>query len=515
MDLQGTQTEISTNELVQLCALDNELFAKTFFPGASRQESPPMHRQVDELLDDPRARLVNLLMPRDFAKTTKLRMFTGKRIAYGLSHTILYVAASETKASQNIQWLRNRIESKLGADGTTKAPLLSQVFSLRPGKKWTELELEIFHSNLEQPIWVLGVGITSDSIRGINFDDYRPDLIVLDDILTDENAKTKDARDKIADLVMGAVKNSLSPATESPNAKLVMLNTPQDVDDIATRAEKDQEWATLKLPCWTPDTLDAPPDEQMSAWEARHPSVTLRAEKNAAIAANRLSVFCREKEVRIITKENSLFRSTWLNFVEAADMPKFGEAVLSIDPVPPPDQQDVKKKNILKNDFEVHHVWRRHEGNFYLMESDAMRGHTPSWSVASVFRMARKWRVSRIIVEGVAYQKTLKWILEEEMKKRSQWFTVELFDAIKSKPVRINTLLHGPASNGRLYVQASDVSFIEQFTKYPNVEHDDELDCAAMAIGKLNNPYYEAGTDETGEVDNSNILPLKWKRNCP
>ena len=78
-------------------------------------------------------------------------------------------------------------------------------------------------------------GITG-SLRGINFDDYRPDLIIVDDPQTDETAATLEQRNKVADLILGAVKNSLAPATEEPNAKLVMAITPQHNEDISQQA---------------------------------------------------------------------------------------------------------------------------------------------------------------------------------------------------------------------------------------------------------------------------------------
>lgn len=504
---------LSTDELVKLCAVDNDIFCRTFFPKTARQPAAPFHADIWNNLEDPSKRFLNLVCYRDSAKTSLLRMFTGKRIAYNTSKTILYVGSSESHAVRSIQWIRSRIETKVASDGTARPELYAQVFGLRQGKKWTDTELEIFHGVDDQPIWIMGVGITGN-VRGINFDDYRPDLIVLDDILTDENGATREQRDKITDLVTGALKNSLSPASESPNAKLVMLNTPQAADDVVAKAALDKEWSTTRYSCWTPATEGLDVDQQVSSWEVRHPTSVRREQKRAAIAANRLSSFVKEQEVKIVSRETALFLPEWLQFYEAGQEPKFGQTVLFIDPTPPP-KETANAKKIARSDYEVIGAMRRSGGNFYLLDYEAIQGANPEWTIAKFFEMRAKWRPYKAVVEGVAYQRTLKWILENEMKRRNSWITVETFDDIRSKPIRIQTILHGPASNGRLFVRSEHLGFIEQFTTYPASEHDDILDGVSMGVAGLTSAYVDLGEGDYHEIDNRSIPKMKAKRGCP
>jgi hypothetical protein len=109
-------TKLSVDDLVQLCSVDDQLFCTTFFPKAARQPPAPFHADIWRNLNDPAKRYLNLVCFRDSAKTTILRMFTGKRVAFNVSKTILYVSASEAHAARSIRWLRTRIESKMGAD---------------------------------------------------------------------------------------------------------------------------------------------------------------------------------------------------------------------------------------------------------------------------------------------------------------------------------------------------------------------------------------------------------------
>src|SRR5690606_1146700 len=108
----------------------------------------------------------------------------------------------------------------------------------------------ILHGIDEQPITIIGLGVTG-SVRGVNIDDHRPDLIVLDDIMNDENVESKRGHEKLTDRVLGAVKESLAPENDQPLAKLVMLNTPQDFNDITQQALKDPQFKSAVFGCWT------------------------------------------------------------------------------------------------------------------------------------------------------------------------------------------------------------------------------------------------------------------------
>jgi phage terminase large subunit-like protein len=510
----AASSQVTIAELVKLSAINNGFFARQFFPKAARQRDPAFFREADELLDNPRYRYVNLRFFRGAAKTTKLRMYTAKRAAYATSRTILYVGASEGHAVRSIMWLRSAIT--VGGEATGEPTFFGKVFGLKPGRKWTESEIEVHHGVLGNPIWVLGVGITGN-IRGINFENYRPDLILLDDVVTDENAATKEQREKISDLVFGAIKNSLAPATEEPNAKLAILQSPIDSEDISALAERDAQFETRTFGCWTKETADLPLYKQESCWPERYPTEELRADKAAAINRGRLSIFLREMECKLVAPELCPLKPEWLRYYED-QAPLGGMTVLAVDPVPP--ASDVQlAKNLQNKDFEAQGVWRRVKGEYYLVDLVVNRGHDPNWSVNSILQLARDHRVSRIVLQRFTQEKTLKWLIEQEMRRRGMYFVIE--DTTEkqgiSKFKRIEGTLAGPASQGHLWVSKRHTDFIEQWTNYrPGKGHDDILDMSATALTALINPYLELGVDDYADLDDLPKLPaLKQKSFCP
>jgi hypothetical protein len=497
---------LTVAELVKLGAVDSEFYARTFFPQTFRQTSPAFAKEMWSPLEDPAARLVNLVCFRGSTKTTRLRTFASKRIAYGISRTVLYVGASERDAIRSVQWLRTQVE---------RNHLWRSAFNLHPGRKWEETQIEIEHKGFGHTIWVLAAGITG-SLRGINFDDYRPDLIIVDDPQTDETAATEEQRNKIADLILGAVKNSLAPVTEEPNAKLAMAITPQHKEDVSQQALKDTQWTSRVVPCWTYKTMDLEVEKQLSAWEERFPTRALRDDKKASIQRNKLSIFMREMECRLISPESASFQHPWLNIRQPGIKPQGCYAVLGIDPVPPPSDRAMAK-GLQGKDYECHYVWGRHNGEYHLLDCDRSRGHEPSWTVATAFRLARQYRVSRIVVDAVAYQRVLKWLLDQEMKRRGVYYTVLPVDDKMSKFARITNVIGGLASQGLLWIGAEHSHFIEQYSSYGPIYGgvDDDLDASALALQDLSNPFLERGMSLDALYDDSNVDRFELVRGCP
>lgn len=502
--VQVGEQQVPLSEIVRLAAVNPDLYEHVFFPKTVRQSNAPGHLQMWSLLDDPRKRLVQLRCFRGSAKTTKLRLFTSKRIAFSVSRTILYVGLSEAHAIRSIQWLRSAVE---------RNKLWAGAFGLRPGRKWSDTEIEIYNALDERPIWILGVGITG-SLRGINFDDYRPDLIILDDVIDDENSGTMEQREKTSRLIMGALKESLAPTTEEPNAKMVMAQTPLHAEDASAEALKDPQWSTFTFGCWTPETADLPIEFQKSSWAVRYPDETLREEKRAAIFRGKYSIFAREMECKLITPELSSFRPEWLEFWE--DVPKGIFSVLVIDPVPPPTPLQMKRQ-LKGKDSEAHAVVGRKGGEYFALETRESNNHEPNWTVANALELCRKWKCTRILLLAVGYETVLEGMLKREMARKGIYWPVEIVPTEgKSKFARIINALSGTASAGKLRVNRSMTTFLSQFSEYgpTYTGHDDVLEAVAAGVHALVNPYVELASDdynEIGERDRDFAFP----RNAP
>ena len=496
----SASSPVSMSELVSLCAVDYQLFCRSFFPKTFRDPFPKFADKIWQPLESPKARYVNLQLFRGSGKTTTLRVFLAKRIAYADSRTILYLGESKPKARQTIRWLKAAI---------TKNIRFAETFGLSQGNTWNDDEIEIIHSVAGHSIWVSGLGITGP-VRGMLHDDYRPDLIVIDDVLNDENSATVEQRDKLENLILGAVAKSLAPRTEAPNSKMVFLQTPFHEEDASMKALKDPMWYSTRQGCWTVETEDAPNGYQESAWEERFPTQELREDKNGYIARNKSSVFAREMEVKLVTPETSAFLGQWIRTWE--ELPKKGMFVcIAVDPVPPPTEQKVQK-GLHRNDFECIAAVGYCEGKYYLLEYQMNRGHEPTWTIATFFSMAKRWRARKLVVETHQYQATLYWLFQQAMIRQRYFIPIEENRDKRSKYDKITDTLEALFQHGQFYIGQGHAEFRDQFTKYPNVSHDDVLDAVAMATrGCITMEMDEEGL----AVDDDNVIDIEYEGGCP
>ncbi len=319
-------------------------------------------------------------------------------------------------------------------------------------------------------------------------------------------------------MILGAVKNSLTPITDEPNAKMIMLITPQHQDDISQQALKDSQWKSLVFPCWTRQSMDLEVDKQVSSWPERFPTLALRADKAASISRNKLSIFTREMECRLISRETSQFIPSWLNIRPGpGTAPKGRYSILAIDPVPPPSEVQ-KAKGLQGKDWETHYVWCRDGSDYHLCDYARSRGHEPSWTIATAFSLARKWRVSRIVIDAVAYQRTLKWLLEQAMQRNRIYYQViPIADGMK-KFARITNVIGGLATQGKLFIGPEHNIFMSQFESYGPTYGgvDDDLDASALALQELSSPFLEHVSEGGGsllEADGVEEFPFRGA--CP
>jgi len=374
---------IQGDELLHLAAVDNDFYGRYWFPETCRQQSPWFHRKMDELLENSTNRLVGFEIFRGGAKTTKLRLVSSKRIAYGISRTMVYVGKSQDHARRSIEWLMHQVEYN---------HRWANFYRLRKGSKWTTEECEIINEALEQPIRIIAVGITG-SVRGINVNDYRPDFILLDDPCDEENTATPDQRQKIEDLVFGALLKSLAPVSEAPDALMAIAQTPLNENDLIEKIMRDEQWATLRFSCFN--------EEGKSAWPERWTTEILLADKEAHIKRNQLSLWLREMECTLVNSQNSAFLANWLRYYTLG--PEFGLTYIGIDPTPPP--KDTMKREVNeKLDDAVILVLRYYQGKVFLLDYYLAKSPDPGEFTNKLFEFVFQYKPFLTGVETTLFQ---------------------------------------------------------------------------------------------------------------
>lgn len=485
-NLAFSGSSLSVSDAVQLGAVDGVFFSNTFFPNDCRQGSPPFHHTLWNTFE--RNRNTVAIIFRGGAKTTIARHMSAKRIAYGLGHTILYIGPNEGHASEGVLWIEQQIEYNT---------LFASTFKLRKGSIWNATECEIIHGVDEYPIRVLAIGIMG-AIRGINIGGYRPDTIICDDILDEDNTATPEQREKVRDRFYGAVMEAMVPESEDPTARLMLLQTPFDKGDVAEQAATSSRFAVVRQGILN--------DDGTSAWPQRWTEEQILAEKADAVQQNRLSLWLREKMVQLVSRETTTFKTEWLNYWDV--LPPNAIYIGAIDPAPI--LSDKARATGERTDLQAIMVCAYWRGHKYIVEYCAQRDQSPEEVARQLERLSRKYRVRRWGVEDVAYQRTLKWYLEREMQAgRLMHLRIEEVKAPKGKFERIEQAHTGRASSGCLWVHRDQSEFIEQFSTFPGTRYKDLLDVSAMCDMVLH-PRGETFDGEYEVVDETPPL-LEWR----
>lgn len=485
---------LAPSEAVQLGAVDPLFYCRYFFPRTVRQEFPEFATGLWHSLEDPRQRYVSFEIFRDGAKTSTCRLFASKRIAYGISHNIVYTSNSERHAARSVDWIARQVEHNT---------LWSQTFGLRKGGKWSETEIEIIQGIEEFPVRVIAVGITGQ-VRGINFDDYRPDLVVGDDLDNEETTGTPEQREKANALFFGALIRGLAQPTDIPDAKAVLLATPLAHGDIVETCRQDPLWESHTISCFN--------QKGESSWPAKFPTDYLLREKQAYIDRGQLGLWMREMECKIVSEELASFRLDWLFTWET--LPDGAWFFVAIDPA----ISDSKTAD----DFAIG-LFAVYGGKVCLWDAIVTQGVMPDMAMAYFWGWQQRYFIRYIIVESVAFQKVLAWYFKREMDKRRIYVPIRQFDDRRRKDDRILQHVLAFAPHGQLGYRkgVEGISkFLSQYIEWrPGAKiKDDALDMVSIGLASVR---AEAATIEGEfrriEEDEKGLVPLKPREDalCP
>lgn len=182
-------------------------FAKTYFPEHAFTKSSSFHREICDILiemSDKRGRNLAVAAPRGHAKSTIVAFFYAVwSICYSKENYLLLVSATERQAKDRLADIMSALENneQLMED----FPEVCRVGQGLDKYKWTQQEIET-----KNDIKVEALGSDQES-RGFKYKQYRPTLIILDDIDGEKNTYSLEARNKLLKWFKGAMRYAGSP----------------------------------------------------------------------------------------------------------------------------------------------------------------------------------------------------------------------------------------------------------------------------------------------------------------
>lgn len=163
--------------------------------------------------------------PRGFSKSTVTdTVYAAHRALYARSHFIMLISDTVTQAEGLLDGLKSELESN---------EMIIWMFGDVRGRIWSSegLIINAWAENRREVVKILPRG-AGQKVRGLRFKQYRPDLVILDDIENDESVESAERREKL----FNWFKRALLPALAKDVSKIIFIGTLLHRESLLSKA---------------------------------------------------------------------------------------------------------------------------------------------------------------------------------------------------------------------------------------------------------------------------------------
>ncbi|WP_191397163.1 phage terminase large subunit [Flavonifractor sp. An306] len=498
----------------KLGAIDMEFFGRAYFPHYFSRPSPEFHRELDAIwqqgvlkgrypLTPADTKAISRLpgvrravaAPRGHAKSTNLTFKgTMHSTLYGYKHYPIIISDSSEQAEGFLDNIRVEFEENTA---------ILEDFGPLAGSVWRSNVL-VTKTNIK--IEAIGSG---KKIRGRKHRNWRPDLIILDDVENDENVRTPEQRSKLKNWFDKAVSKSGDDYTD-----IVYIGTLLHYDSLLAKTLTNPAYRSIK---YKAVIQFSPADDLWQQWESIFTDLDnddreadalafFQAHKEAMLEGTQVlweeklsyydlmvmrvsegeASFNSEEQNEPINPDDCLFMEEWFDYYNEAEV-NFGDPAFDFFGFIDPSLGKTKR-----SDFSAIVTLAKHKGSgyMYVVDADIERRH-PDRIIADVLAKERWLRASF----GHGYRKLgaetnqFQWFLKEELAKASAkaglYLPIEEVQQTSDKVMRVQTL-QPDVKNKYIKFNRRHKRLLEQLTQFPMGAHDDGPDAleGARSIAK-------------------------------
>jgi phage terminase large subunit-like protein len=392
--------------------------------------TPPVHLKMLDKVIDGHDYIVNLCF-RGAGKTavfmeylTLFIAWWGSLPSFGLVEGMIYVSDS---MDNGVKSARKNIEFRYHNSDFLKHWI--------PYATFTDNYLEFQNTNGTR----LGCKMfgAKTGLRGTKIFGKRPVLAVLDDLVSDDDSKSKVSMAAIKDTVYKGVNHALDPTRR----KVIFNGTPFNMDDILIEAVESGGWdvnvwpVCEKFPCTR--------EEFSGAWPERFSYDYLLAQYEMAVATGKVAAFYQELMLRITSEEDRLVADHEIGWYSRTDLlankGNFNFYTTT----------DFAISAKQTADFSVISDWAYNSnGDFFWVDGECEK-QTIDKTIDQLFNHVQRYSPLEVGVEVSGQQGAFITILQQQMMVRNIWFNfasseksgVPGIRPTQDKLVRFNTVL--------------------------------------------------------------------------
>ena len=277
-------------------------FARIYFNKYLFYKTAPFQKDVYKALEDDNELFVEMLIFRGGTKTTLAMLFyVIWAMVTGRKHFIVPISDTFGQVKEHIYNIKTELEEnkRLIEDfGSFDVRMETQ-----KKEEWQKTSMVIPNYDTK----IIGKS-TGQKVRGMRYKQYRPDLIIADDIEDLEAVRTKENRDKTHRWLTGNV----IPAGEKGKTKFVLTGNLLHTNGIMSRIKKeilegDRDGKVIEVPL-----IDK---NGKIAWLGKYPDMkAIEAEKRriGAKSSIGLRAWQREYLLKLVPEEGQVIKDDWI-----------------------------------------------------------------------------------------------------------------------------------------------------------------------------------------------------------
>lgn len=426
-------------------------------------KTPVVHYRMLDTLTKNGARVLNLCH-RGSAKTTLMGEYMflylatyGEIPGFGKIDLAIYVSDSIENGVKN---MRKNLEFRWENSDFLKEYV--------PEIRFTDIRWEFKNADGKTFI-VKGYG-ASTGVRGAKEMGKRPQLAVLDDLISDEDARSATVIASVEDTIYKAVDYALHPTKNM----IIWSGTPFNAKDPLYKAVESGAWAVNVFPVC--EQFPCTREEFRGSWPDRFTYEFVKKKYDDAVKSGKVETFNQELMLRIMSEEDRLIQDGDIGWYKLdavmRNRSRFNFYITT----------DFATSEKQKADFSVISVWAYNNVGDWLWVDGICKRQLMDKNINDLFRLAQMYKPQGVGIEVTGQQGGfIPWI-QEQMLERNIYFPLAS-ESNEGKPgmrpntnkmVRFNTVVP--------WFKARKMFFpIERKAEPTMVEAINELSLAAVS----------------------------------
>ena len=419
--LNDTSYEIDPNYVPSDFALEFVTFIKLVNGQQGEEHKTPLvHYRMLDTLTEGGKRVINLCH-RGIAKTTVMGEYLFLYIAtygeipgFGRIDLALYVSDSIENGVKN---MRKNLEFRWD-----NSDFLKQYV---PEIRFTDIRWEF--KNADGKVFIVKGYGAKTGVRGAKEMGKRPQLAVLDDLISDEDARSTTVIAAVEDTVYKAVNYALHPTKNM----IIWSGTPFNAKDPLYKAVESGAWAVNVFPVC--EQYPCERSEFRGSWPDRFTFDYVKEQYDNAVKLGKVETFNQELMLRIMSEEDRMIQDGDIGWykIDAVlrNKSKFNFYITT----------DFATSLKDKADFSVISVWAYNNVGDWLWVDGVCKRQLMDKNIDALFRLAQLYKPQSVGIEVTGQQGGfIQWI-QGQMLDRNIYFPLAS-EGNDSKPgIRPNT----------------------------------------------------------------------------